>query len=203
MQTTVRQIDDLAGRIERAYLLRRPGWVGTGPSSTVWTVAATRLMHLHAADPSIPVDPELFVASQPVPSGEADPWHELARPAAARRYERCVLRIVSALRRELRAEVVFGKSRVRQGESLESVLSARSLSFSPLGRFILACVCDRSDLAERFRADAQAQHRSCPLYRLACQTLLRPDAYPVLELIPGLEFRGREASGGIPAFSLN
>ena len=56
----------LSRRIEQAYGLRRPDWRGGCSTPRLWSAAAVRLWSTHAADPTgIPLDAELFVASQP------------------------------------------------------------------------------------------------------------------------------------------
>jgi hypothetical protein len=96
----------------------------------------------------------------------------------------------------------MAQSRIRLGETVDAVLLSRSRALSPLGRYIAACRAGRHDLAERFRRSAQEQHWSCPLYRQACRRLISRKAYPVLEVVAGLNLPGRSAEG-IPQFSLN
>ncbi len=55
----------LADRLEQAYLRRYPDWSPARTSHGVWTAAAAGLSMLHRNVPSVPVDPELFVAVQP------------------------------------------------------------------------------------------------------------------------------------------
>ena len=80
-------MDHMAGRIEQAYGLRRPRWLRGCSTSRVWYTAALRLWESHTGDPvRVPLDPELFVASQPISAPFSDPWSELAHPESARRY---------------------------------------------------------------------------------------------------------------------
>ena len=92
-------LDQLASRLEHAYLLRRPTWWRGCSTARVWFAAALRLWEAHAEDPDqIPLDAELYIASQPISAPIADPWSELAAPESARRYEAQVSRIVRRLR---------------------------------------------------------------------------------------------------------
>lgn len=172
----------LAARIESAYLRRRPRHASRGIDPCVWTAAASHLVELHRGDPGLPVDPELFVAAQDGESFTGDPWHDLTRAAAVRRYRASLRRIVKQLRAELRDEVRHGERRLRRGTSIDALLSQRDDRLSPLGRYILACRLDRMDLASRHQSAARSQHRACPLYRAAAAGLLPASkAYPVLE----------------------
>jgi hypothetical protein len=199
---TLNEIEELAERIERAYLRRQPYWREGCSNPRVWATAAVALMRMHRKDPTIPLDPELYVASQPIASPLADPWADLAQVRSARRYRRRVHQIIRKLRRELRAEVRLAESQVRQGESLEGVLLSRTRLLSPLGRFIVAQRAGRADLTDRFRHQALDQHRACPLYRHACRRLIPRGAYPALEVVSGLGLKSRAALP-IPQFSLN
>jgi len=145
----------------------------------VWSAAALRLWDAHAQDPlQVPLDPELFVASQPISGAVADPWTELTEPEAARRYRSRVRRIVSRLSWELKREVRRAERLIRRGCELGAVLNAKDGRLSALGSFIVARRAGRADLAARFAAATAAQHRSCPLYRSASVTLIPPDFYP-------------------------
>ncbi len=84
-------LDYLAGRIEQAYALRRAHWFRGCSTSRVWYTAALRLWEAHASDSAlVPLDPELFVASQPISSPLSAPWTEVAHPESARRYRSAV-----------------------------------------------------------------------------------------------------------------
>jgi hypothetical protein len=172
-------IDALADRIERAYRLRRPEWHGMCSTHRVWTAAAAVLLNVHAEHPSVPVDPELFVAAQPADATYPDPWRELTQAGAVRRYLRRVESIVRRLRAELAGEVRLAEERIGAGESIGKVLSAGNRRLSPLGRFIVARRAGRVALASRFVDDAVIQHWACPLYRQACADLLSAGSYPV------------------------
>jgi len=176
---TQEQLDHLAGRIERAYGLRQPGWWRGGSTTRVWFAAAVRLWEVHAEDSlAFPLDPELFVAAQPISAPFSDPWSELAEPAAARRYRSLVRRIIRKLRAELRREVRRAEQLIDRGREINTVLSADDGRISPLGCFIVACRAGHDDLAGRFAAAATAQHRSCTLYQLASLSVLPADFYP-------------------------
>jgi len=145
----------------------------------VWFAAALRLWEVHAQDPlRIPLDAELFVASQPISTAFADPWTELSGPEAARRYQSRVRRIVRRLGSELRREVRRAERLIRRGCEMSAVLNVQDGRLSPLGCFVVARRAGRADLADRFAAAAAAQHRSCPLYRSASLALIPADFYP-------------------------
>ncbi len=180
-------IESLADRIERAYRLRHPGWNRGCSTSRVWAAAATVLHEVRRDDPTIPLDPELFVAAQCGVLEFADPWLELADPTAGQRYRDRVRQIVDGLRRELGREVHRAEREVRRGKPIDRVVLAKGRSLSALGCYILAHRAGRDDLAERLRRSAADQHHSCPLYRQASLTLLPPDAYPVHASISGMD----------------
>jgi hypothetical protein len=180
-------IDTLADRIERAYRLRHPGWNRGCSTSRVWAAAATVLHAVRRDDPTIPLDPELFVAAQCGVLEFADPWLELADPTAGRRYRDRVWQIVDGLRCELGREVRRAEREIRRGIPIDRVVLAKGRSLSALGCYILARRAGRDDLAERLRRGAADQHRSCPLYRQACLSLLPPDAYPVRGSLSGID----------------
>jgi len=195
-------IEDVALRIERAYLRRHPDWRRAGVPAQVWSIAASTLVDLHRQDPALPIDPELFVATLPPSESDGDPWEDLTQAAAVRSYRRRVRRIVRTLRRELRDEVRHAESRIEDGEPIESVLLVPSRALSALGCYIVARRADRLDLAEGFRTEAEAQHRACPLYRPSSRPMLASEAYPVYDHLPGLGSRSR-SNPAAPSFSLN
>lgn len=180
-----RSIPQLAGRIRDAYLRRWPRLDREYAHSGVWTAAAGRLVTLHRNDSALPLDPELYVAAQNVTGSSfgLDPWRELARSGAARRYQRLIHRIVRGLRSELKGEVRDAERRIRQGEPLGEVLADRSPRFSALARYAVACRAGRPDLADLFIPAARAQHRACPLYRQAAESLISDGSYPVFDLV--------------------
>jgi hypothetical protein len=179
------KLDRLAARIEHAYALRRTQWWRGCSTLRVWSAAALRLWQAHAEDPQVPLDTELYVASQPISAPCADPWLELAQPEAARRYRTRVYQIVRQLRSELKDEVDQAERSIQQGREINSVLFLKNRRLSPLGRYITAHRAGRADLAARLAAAAVEQHRSCPLYRVASLALLPAQLYPVA--VPGLE----------------
>jgi hypothetical protein len=168
----------LAERIERAYRLRRSGWYRGCATAGVWSTAAAILVQLHQDDATLPVDPELYVAVQPVGALFDDPWEGLTQPPAARRYRTRVREMIRALRLELRGEVRYAERRIRRGEAISKVLNNASKRLSPLGCYIVAYRAGRAALGEKFRLGAVEQHRSCPLYRAASQHLIPPEPYP-------------------------
>ncbi len=175
-------LDDLARRIELAYGLRRANWWGGCSTARVWLAAAERLWSAHAADPAgVPLDAELFVASQPIAAPFANPWSELAQPEAARRYRSQLRRIVGRLRSELKREVRRAERSIRRGTAICEVLQADG-RISPLGCLIVAMRAGRPDVADDFTDAAAAQHYSCPLYQRASLELLPSDLYPVESL---------------------
>jgi hypothetical protein len=169
----------LSARIEQAYGLRRPDWRGGCSTSRVWSAAAQCLWAAHAANPAeIPLDAELFVASQPIAAPFADPWSEVTGPDAVRRYRSRLRRIVRRLRAELKREVARAETLIGRGREIAEVLNAGG-RISALGCFIVALRANRGDLAVGFTSGASAQHRSCPLYRRASLALLPGHLYPV------------------------
>jgi hypothetical protein len=177
-------LDQLAGRIEQAYALRRPRWLRGCSTSRVWYTASLRLWEAHASDPvQIPLDPELFVASQPISTPLSAPWTELAHPQSGRRYRTAVRRIVRQLRVELKRELMAAGRSIREGQEIETVLGHKNRRLSSLGAYILARRAGRHDLAERFAAGAAAQHRSCPLYRTASLAFIPAEFYPDENLV--------------------
>ena len=175
-------LDHLAGRIEAAYGLRRPDWLGGCSTARVWVAAAECLWGAHAADPmGVPLDAELFVASQPIAVPFTNPWSELAQPEAARRYRSQLRRIVRRLRGELKREVSRAERSIRRGREIGEVLNEEG-RISSLGCLIVALRAGRVDLADHFRVAAAALHRSCPLYQRASLAFLPTDLYPVENL---------------------
>jgi hypothetical protein len=171
-------VDQLSSRIEQAYGLRRPDWQGVCSTARVWNAAAERLWAAHAADPlRVPLDAELFVASQPIAAHFADPWSELTQPESARRYRSTLRRIVRRLRGELKREVNRAERLIGRGRDIRELLET-SRRISPLGCFIVAVRAGRAELAVRFVTAAGAQHRACPLFREASDALLATDLYP-------------------------
>ena len=182
---TQAEIDILAERIEQAYQRRWSKWNRGCSTSRVWNAAAAVLVQLNRDDPSMPIDPELYVAAQPSGAAFQDPWTGLTQPSSARRYRECVGALISRLRSELRKEVRRAEKRCREGETLSQVLRLPGKYLSPLGCYIVAIRAKSPSLAARFHADALAQHRSCPLYRAASLSLIDASEYP-----------GRQPAGG-------
>ncbi len=173
-------IDRLAERIERAFSLRHRPWYSGCSTPRVWAAAAHALWEATSRNPLLPLDPELYVASQPIHRRFADPWSSLTGPVAANRYESRVRRIIRQLRRELRPEVHRAEVMLQLGHGLARVMKGADSRFSPLGLYITAHRAGRADLAGRLRQRVIQQHDSCPLYRLACQPLLPLDDYPIV-----------------------
>ncbi len=172
-------IEQLSRRIQQAYGLRRPDWRGGCSTARVWSAAAERLWAAHVADPArVPLDAELFVASQPIAASFADPWSELAQPESTRRYRSMLRRIVRRLRGELKREVGRAERLIRRGHDIREVLETRG-RISPLGCYITSVRAGLDELARSFAAAAAAQHRACPLCRDASGALLAGDLYPV------------------------
>jgi hypothetical protein len=176
---TQKTIDRLAERIERAFTIRHTPWYRGCSTPRLWSAAATRLWQVHREDRRIPLDPELFIASQPLTDSFIDPWLVLAHRDAGRRYKKQVRTIIRRLRAELRREIGRAETQVLEGEPLTVVLRAPDHHLSPLGRYITAHRAGRPDLAERFRSGAIEQHHCCPLYSAACSDLLAAELYPV------------------------
>ncbi len=176
---TQETLDHLADRIERAFTLRRSNWYRGCSTPRVWSAAATILWEAHTKDPVIPLDPELFVASQPLAAPFADPWSSLAQPEAGQRYKNNVRRIIRRLRNELKREVLRVEGLLRQGRALRRIIGAHNARLSPLGLYIAAHRAARPDLASRLERSAIEQHSCCPLYRSACLALLPAELYPI------------------------
>ncbi len=195
-------IDGLASRIERAYRRKRLNLVECGLGPRVWETAAALLAELQRSEPWIPLDPEFFVASQDCVALLADPWKELANPRAISRYRRRVRQSVAYLRREIASEVRHAERRSAAGDRLEDVLLEKDRRLSDMGRFIVAHRARMFSLRESFRSGAQLQHRSCPLYREACRSLIAARDYPVLRIAYGIELVTEEVRG-LPGMSRN
>jgi hypothetical protein len=184
---TQEEIRRVGERIERAYYLRRGRNQWSGSTSGLWCVAATRLIQSHWNDPKIPVDPELYVAAQPIDARQSNPWFDLSQEVSVRRYCRHVRKIVRDLRAELRLEIRLAERRVRRGSDLEEVVS-EGRNLSPLACYIVAHRAARFGIAERFQSSAEDQHWSCPLYREASLPWLSFDTYPIKGSSVGLRF---------------
>ncbi len=170
--------EQIARRIERAYLRRRPEWRAASIDGHLWTAAARVLLKVGAEQNDIPIDPELFVASQIRAGLTSDPWMDLTQPKAGRRYVAQVRRIVSNLEMELNEEIARVEDAVLDGRSPEMVLLSSNLRLTPLGRYLAATRLGRPDLALPLLADAHEQMRICPLYRAAISDLIAPEDYP-------------------------
>ena len=180
-------IDQLADRIERAYSLRRAQWWRNCSTRRVWSAAALRLWQAHVDDPQLPLDSELFVASQPISSALSDPWSELTQPEAARRYRSQVRRIIRRLRAELKQEVDLAERAIREDHEIRATVLVQNRRLSPLGCYIAAHRSHRADLAGGFAAAAAEQHRSCPLYQQASAAFLPVELYPIPDAPAGPE----------------
>lgn len=196
-----RAIHQLAERVEQAYLRRRPQLHREDTYSRVWSAAAEVLVALNRSDPSLPIDPELYVTSQlrERTSKRPDPWGELVHPEASIRYRRQVRRIILALRKELRSELRWIDRLRRQGIPLDRILSAPTSRTSPLSRFIAAVQYLGPDAAVDLHEAVRRQHDACPLYRQACANLLPDHTYPVHDVLVDFVCGGPS----IREFSLN
>jgi hypothetical protein len=139
------------------------------------------LWQVHDDNPEIPLDPELFVASQPIAAPFGEPWASLARAEAGQRYRQNVRRIIRRLRSELRREVRRAEDELRKGRELRALIRSHGPRISPLGLYITAHRAGRADLAQRLRLAAVGQHNCCPLYRPASLTLIPAALYPSVE----------------------
>src|SRR3954447_20500366 len=83
---TPRAIEQVADRIERAYLRRCPQWRHAHLDPRLWAAAAELLVDVNRREAWVPLDPELFVASQVENAPGSDPWIELTRPSSQVRY---------------------------------------------------------------------------------------------------------------------
>ncbi|WP_156512671.1 hypothetical protein [Planctomyces sp. SH-PL62] len=175
---TQEELDHLSMRIQVAYKRRGIRWEDGCSTSRVWTAAAMTLWQCRLDDPDVPVDPELFVASQPISRHAADPWADLACERAAQQYRKRIRRIVRQLKTELDREIRLVERMIREGRSLDAVVLDRNSRLSPMSRYIVAQRADRPDLVERWSGDALDQHDCCPLYRNAARGYLAADEYP-------------------------
>ncbi len=182
MLATQATIETLADRIERAYGLRGPSWSRGCSTERVWETAAAFLLQLHQDDPTLPIDPELYVVAQFNITRYDDPWMILTQPESGERYRSQVRTLVRGLRSELRGEVREAERRVQCGEAIASVLLTPNKRLSPLGCYIVARRAGCDALAEHFRIPALRQHEACPLYRKASQTLIPAKSYPQPEV---------------------
>jgi hypothetical protein len=186
-------IDHLAERIDNAYSLRRPRWWQGCSTPRVWNAAAHRLWQVHEENPSqIPLDPELYVASQSISGQFSDPWIELAGPKAGRHYRARVYRIIEVLSSGLKKEVRLAERAIRKGQDISNVLKIKPGRLSHLGCYIVARRAGRADLAVRFADAANEQRRFCPLYRSACLALIPGELNPVESM--GFEHRSAVAA---------
>jgi len=179
--TTQDRIDELTTRIEKAYRLRCPQWHGGCSSSRVWAVAVARLLEANHDDPALPVDPELYVASQVLSFPIADPWTELTGTESVRRYRDRINTIVRGLHAELSGEVRIAERRITAGQTVAQVLGAKTGRISPLGRYVVAIRASRERLAKKFLEAARKQIEACPLYREAFLGLISAADFPVPE----------------------
>jgi hypothetical protein len=172
-------ISDLACRIETAYRLRFSRWLGGCSTARVWDQAALYLWQAHENAPErTPLDAELYVASQKVSGGFANPWLDVAHPDAVARYRLRVDEIVGQLKVELEQEIVWAERAISRGRAIRKVLKPRKGRLTHLGCYITALRADRADLAERFASGAALQHQACPLYRAASSALIAAEDYP-------------------------
>lgn len=165
-------IADVARRIERAYLLQVGGDRQFEDGTRVWIQAAHALVYLNQLDPSMPVDPELFVISRPPSRRTGDPARDLAGMNALLYYQRKVRGIVRQLRREIHDELRWIDRRLARGQALDAILIQPTQRISPLARFLAAQRNNRPDLALAFRDSALLQGDACPLYREAVRQFL-------------------------------
>jgi hypothetical protein len=177
-------IANLAERIERAYRLRHsPTYQHRPEDDRVFVGAAAVLIRLHQLDSTMPLDPELFVASQTVTSAHPNPERDLIRPEAFERFRLRVRRIIRGLHKELAQELKWLQAQLEMGLTLEQALALPTTRMTPMGRYIAAHRAGCLDLAETFRQDAHRQHLACPLYRHACTPFLPKGSYPVEDLL--------------------
>jgi hypothetical protein len=187
-------IQELASRVEIAYRRRSPLWSPGCTGADVWRRAAELLCELNATNPEIPIDPELYVAAQPI---TGNPWTMLTFGTSIGRYRRRIGSIVRSLRTEIRGEVLRAERQLNRGMSVETVLLPSNDGLSPLGCFIVAHRAGRPELAAYFRGPAGEQHVGCPLYRQACRSLLPIEAYPAS--VPARESAASDQPGRTPA----
>ena len=176
--STQNDLDQLAGRIERAYRRRHPLWTATGLTPGVWTAAAVRLSEVAMGDSILPIDAELFIAVQNYKSFRRDPWGELTQERATKSYRLAIRVIIKQLKKEIAAELKWSQRVLEMGRSLDEVLTSTKSRVSPITKLVLCHREGREDLAQVVRPAAEAQHLACPLYRYALKNLIAHAAYP-------------------------
>lgn len=176
--TSQKTLDRSAEMIKQAYLRQNSGYSPSSCSSEVWVAAAMRMHQVAEENLGIPVDAELFVASQVYRGFRRDPWTELTQAGASRNYRQAIRKIVGLLEKEISREIRWATRKMESGASLDGLMASAKTKLSPLSKFYFAREFGRSDLADRYRDDARDQHLSCPLYETAFRNLLPSMIYP-------------------------
>ena len=145
-------LDQLAGRIEQAYALRRPRWLRGCSTSRVWYTASLRFGKRTRAIPGgFRWIPSCSWRAQPISTPFSDPWTELAHPRV-----RPAIPVVRtpdhpAIEGRAQAGSRQGAERlIRQGEEIGDFLSRTTRGLSSLGAYLVARRAGRDDLAEHF-----------------------------------------------------
>jgi hypothetical protein len=140
-----------------------------------WIRSAVALLALNRHETHIPIDPELFVASQyergalTIPDDVED---------AVARYKTSVMRTICKLKQELSEELKWLTSASRRGLSVERLIRTHSRKITPLSLYIHAQRMNRDDLADGLISQVLEQHEHCPLYRAASAQWLEEGRYP-------------------------
>jgi hypothetical protein len=143
---TQETIDQLADRIEQAFSRRFAAWNRGCSTHRVWAAAAVNLWAAHQEIPEVPLDPELFVASQPIHETHSDPWTSLTQGDAVQRYAHQVRHIVHLLQAELARELARADRLIDKGVELSRIVVTRKSRLSALGCYIVALRAGRNDL---------------------------------------------------------
>lgn len=174
--TTCNNVLEIAIRLESAFSKFHPvSRVRSEISPDYWIRSAVALLAANRSEPMIPIDPELYVASQ-FENGERAIPEEVED--AVSRYKSSVLRTICKLRQELSEELKWLTSASRRGHSVERLIRTHSRRITPLSLYIHAQRMNREDLADRLIGQVLEQHEHCPLYRAASSQWLEDNRYP-------------------------
>lgn len=174
--TTCNNVLEIAIRLESAFTKFLPvsgARSELGPDH--WIRSAVALVGANMSDPQIPVDPELYIASQ---FGIGEFSMPLDVDEAVERYKSSVLRTICKLREELTEELKWLTSASRRGLSVERLIRTHSRRITPLSLYIHAQRMNREDLADGLISQVLEQHEHCPLYRAASTQWLEEGRYP-------------------------
>ncbi len=174
--TTCNNVLEIAIRLESACTKFHPASrVKSEISPDYWIRSAVALVAANKLEPLIPIDPELFIASQ-FDNGESSVPEDVE--GAVARYKSSVMRTICKLRQELSEELKWLTSASRRGMSVERLIRTHSRKITPLSLYIHAQRMNRDDLADGLISQVLEQHEHCPLYRAASIQWLEDGRYP-------------------------